>query len=99
MANSPAHDPSNILTKPKFSFKHTPNQQRSTFKKTKNKKQKKKTKKQKTKRNKYVYITACVLCIYPLLGFPLNSGSCFNPNQQPHHWYLFPSLSLSLVNA
>jgi len=35
MANSPAHDPSNILTKPKFSFKHTPNQQRSTLKKNK----------------------------------------------------------------
>ena len=38
MANSPAHDPPKKLTKPKFSFKHTPNQQRSTFNKKKKKK-------------------------------------------------------------
>ena len=45
MANSPAHDPSNILTKPKFSFKHTPNQQRSTLKKKQNKTKQNKNKK------------------------------------------------------
>ena len=63
MANSPAHDPSNILTKPKFSFKHTPNQQRSTLKTKKNKKQNKT--KNKTKQMSTLLRVCCasILCL------------------------------------